>query len=382
MYHCAASGNYLMVYVDDSVIMGPEPDRRLELVATKVLLRDVGELRSGTTVRFLGRRLRHVGQTTQILSAVDYITDTLKENGFTNTNCVNSPVASQRQTTDGVSTLTPEGTRRYRRSVVRLTWLMSIRPDINCAVKELSRSKQVPIEGGCARLKQPSRYLKGTEVCAITPHTQTNPNSMVDVTCFVDSDWAGRLTTRKSTSGAVITLRGTAVHHYSRTQGTVATSSGEAELYALASGTLETAGIANFLRESRLVHKVNLRVHTDSSSAKAIASRVGLSKLTKHIQPRHVLFKIWSKLEPWQSSRCKKRIQQRYSLSTSPSLLWTTTCTNSALVGRTPTQGQVLRQDRSLQRRADLRIGNRRDFDAQPSTLTCLNYATAKMILR
>ena len=70
--------------MDDLVIVGPEPDSLFELVATKVLLRDVGELRSGTTVHFLGRRLRRVGQTIQILSAVDYIADMLKENGLTN----------------------------------------------------------------------------------------------------------------------------------------------------------------------------------------------------------------------------------------------------------------------------------------------------------
>ena len=122
----------------------------------------------------------------------------------------------------------------------------------------------------------------------ITPNMRTSPNSSVDVTCFVDSDWAGGRTAWKSTSGAIITLLGTAIHHYSRTQGTIATISGEADLYALGSGTSETLGIANFLRESGLVRKVNLKVHADSASTKAIASRVGLSKLTKHTQLRHL----------------------------------------------------------------------------------------------
>ena len=202
-----------------------------DLVATKVLLREVGELRNGTTVSFLGRRLRHVGQTVQILTAVDYIADMLKDNGLVNANSVNTPGSTSRKTTDGVSTLTSEGTRLYRRTVGRLMWLIPIRPDINFAVKELSRAMQSPTEDDQARLKQTLRYLKGTEdyVYAITPHMHTSTNSIVDVTCCVDSDWAGCRTTRTSNSGAVINFLGTAVQHYSRTPCTIATSSGEPE---------------------------------------------------------------------------------------------------------------------------------------------------------
>ena len=102
----------------------------------------------------------------------------------------------------------------------------------------------------------------------------------------MDSDWAGCRTTRKSTSGCVIELLGSAIQAFSRTQGTVATSSGEAELYAIGSGVSEGLGIVNLLEEGELLPKVTMSVLTDSTSATASATRMGVTKLTRHIQLR------------------------------------------------------------------------------------------------
>ena len=42
----------------------------------------------------------------------------------------------------------------------------------------------------------------------------------------------------------------------------------------------------NFLQESQPLPKVSMLIMTDSTSAKAIATRMGVSKLTRHIQLR------------------------------------------------------------------------------------------------
>ena len=115
---------------------------------------------------------------------------------------------------------------------------------------------------------------------------QLSPEVPVELTIVVDSDWAGCRTTRRSTSGCVISLFGCPIHSFSRTQGTIATSSGEAELYAIGSGVSEGLGIMNLLQESKLRTKVAMTVMTDSTSAKAMATRIGVTKLTKHIQLR------------------------------------------------------------------------------------------------
>ena len=79
---------------------------------------------------------------------------------------------------------------------------------------------------------------------------------------------------------------GSALHGYARTQSTLATSSGEAELYAIGSGASEALGVAQFLQESRLALTTSITIETDSTAAKSIATRQGTSKLTKHIQLR------------------------------------------------------------------------------------------------
>jgi len=164
-------------------------------------------------------------------------------------------------------------------------WLIPIRPDINFAVKELSRSLQHPTIEDKAKLKYVLRYIKGTKHYGleIAPRITQHSDAPLDIVCFVDSDWGGCRQTRKSTGGCVVQVLGCTVHHYSRVQQTLATSSGEAELYAIGSSVGESLGILNFVTEARLCTKASLRVHTGSTSAKAMATRIGTSKLTKHI---------------------------------------------------------------------------------------------------
>ena len=125
---------------------------------------------------------------------------------------------------------------------------------------------------------------------------QMEAEAELDLNVYVDSDWAGCKTTRKSTSGGVIYVLGVAVHHYSRTQQTIATSSGEAELYAIGSGVCEGLGIANMLTESGLIKSAKIFCHTDSTCAKTIATRMGTSKTRSTLTSDNYSFKI-SQLE-------------------------------------------------------------------------------------
>ena len=60
---------------------------------------------------------------------------------------------------------------------------------------------------------------------------------------YTDSNWAGCLRTRRSTSGGIVVLDGGAIKSCSSTQATVAMSSGEAEYCAQVKGAAEVLGM-------------------------------------------------------------------------------------------------------------------------------------------
>ena len=85
-------------------------------------------------------------------------------------------------------------------------------------------------------------------------------------------------------------MMGSVVQFGSRTQAVVAlssVSSAESELYAIGTGAQEGLHIANFIREATTT-KVNIRIHTDSTSGKSIATRIGSSKKAKHIDLKYL----------------------------------------------------------------------------------------------
>ena len=75
------------------------------------------------------------------------------------------------------------------------------------------------------------------------------------------------------------------LNSWSKTQGPVALSSGEAEYYAMVKGTIEGIGLQSLAKD--LGWNIELRLFVDSSAAKAIASRKGLGKV-RHLEVRHL----------------------------------------------------------------------------------------------
>ena len=131
--------------------------------------------------------------------------------------------------------------KKYRAIVGKLLWLALIRPDISYATKELSRDLTAPTTESITKVKHLLRYIAGTKgYCQrLRPNvTLESSNCTLDLDCYVDSDWAGCRSTRKSTSGNCCFKFWTQLVSFgSRTQGTIALSSGEAELYAIGQGT-------------------------------------------------------------------------------------------------------------------------------------------------
>ena len=164
------------------------------------------------------------------------------------------------------------------------------RPDISYATKELARALQQPTTADQQKLKHLLRYIKGTKDYKqiIRPTVKIPAKAIPDINVYVDSDWAGCPTTRRSTTGFLITLLGTTINYGSRTQATIALSSAEAELYAINTGATEALHIRSLLIELLSINKINIKIHTDSSSGKSMATRIGSSRKAKHIELKHL----------------------------------------------------------------------------------------------
>ena len=82
---------------------------------------------------------------------------------------------------------------------------------------------------------------------------------------------------------------GNLIHSASRTQGSVAMSSAESELYALCTATSEGIFLRSLMDEAGMSRgKVRPNIFTDSSAAKSIVSRVGPGKRSKHTHMKYL----------------------------------------------------------------------------------------------
>ena len=193
-----------------------------------------------------------------------------------------TPFPFERKGTDEILNPTPElepqRATLYRAVVARANYLSQDRSDIRYAVKELSRSMSKPREGDLTRLQRLGRYVAQHPrlIQRFAPQGHTR---FLDV--WVDTDYAGCKETRRSTNGGVITLGSHVLKTWSNTQTTVALSSGEAEYYGMVKGGSMALGVRSMLADMGI--KVEIRIRTDASAAKGIASRRGLGKI-RHIE--------------------------------------------------------------------------------------------------
>lgn len=147
------------------------------------------------------------------------------------------------------------------------------RADTMCAVKEVARWQRGPVEAHMHAMKRLARYLAGAVDYTIVVMRPKGHGIFVTL----GANWAGCRKTRRSSSCLVISVGGVVVSVASRTQTTLATSSGEAEFCAGVPGAVEGLRLRAALEFFGWQPKVTLAM--DSSAARGAASRVGAGRL-------------------------------------------------------------------------------------------------------
>ena len=166
--------------------------------------------------------------------------------------------------------------------------MVCTRPDLAFAVGRLSRHLNAHAEPHHAAVLQVLRYVKGTMHLKITYSKHVLP---ADVFGYSDSDFAGDLFTRRSTTAYIFQLAAGAISWKSRLQPTVAKDSVEAEYMAISAAASEAIALKNIGSEFGRDKAKSILIYCDSTGAIARATGNMNFQRVKHIDIHHHFIK-------------------------------------------------------------------------------------------
>ena len=223
------------------------------------------------------RQLRHIlheGAAWEV-STSRFINALSKKKNFRKKKRVGSRQAKEAERLqDPAELLQGEDATTFRALAARANYLALDRPDIAFTTKELCRAFASPSRASVFLLKRLVKYLVG--VPRLVWHFNHQPATGLLVGS-VDTDFAGCLITRRSTSGGVACRGHHLLKHWSHTQPTVSLSSGEAELGGICKGASICLGLLSIAQDLGLTWRLHMQ--TDATAAIGICRRRGLGKI-------------------------------------------------------------------------------------------------------
>nr|KYP70338.1 hypothetical protein KK1_009551 [Cajanus cajan] len=157
-----------------------------------------------------------------------YVLQLLSDTGFLASMPTSLPMDPNNNLNAEIGDLLPDPSL-YRRLIGKLLYLTISRPDITYVVHKLSQFMQSPTNIHLKAVHHLLQYLKGTPGQGIL----FPANSTLQLTVYYDVDWAGCLSTRRSTTHFVIFLGQSLLSWRSKRQNTVSKSSTEAENHSI-----------------------------------------------------------------------------------------------------------------------------------------------------
>ena len=179
--------------------------------------------------------------------------------------------------------LSPAEATIYRAVTARLNYLAADRADLQYASKCHSTGMAKPTVEDWDLIKKTARYLKYRPRMVQLFKFESGSSVLHG---FADSDWAGERPSMKSTSGGALVWGTSLLKSWSITQSTIATSTAEAELYAMARCAQQALGLASLARDFGV--ELSARVHSDASAAIGVALRAGLGGRMRHVKVQYM----------------------------------------------------------------------------------------------
>jgi hypothetical protein len=267
----------IVVYVDDLIICGPD-DRIIERFKQQMKkLFSMSE--HGLLSYYLGMEVKQKPREITLCQSV-YASKIVELCGMKGCDVVDTPMEQHVKPLAGTAGNEVDVTR-YRSIIGSLKYLVNTRPDIAYSVGVASRFMEAPTKEHWTVVKRNVRYISGTinYGCKYVK----GGNLELELLGFTDSDLAGDLVQRKSTTGIVFFLGPNLVTWTSQKQRVVSLSSCEAKYIAAAVGACQGVWLSRLVAEltGRKVQKFKLLI--DNKSAIELSKNPVYHARSKHI---------------------------------------------------------------------------------------------------
>ncbi|KAJ9535774.1 hypothetical protein OSB04_un001074 [Centaurea solstitialis] len=268
----------LIVYVDDMVVTGDDPDEQTALqnyLSREFEMKDLGPLKY-----FLGIEVSR-SKAGILLSQRKYTLDLLQETGMSGCRPADTPMLEGLKLKNEENQVPVDKKRRYQRLVGRLMYLAHTRPDIAHTLSVISQFMHNPGEQHMNAVMHLLRYLKSAPGKGVLFKKGSNCES---VEVYTDADWAGSKVDGRSTSGYFSFVGGNLVTWRSKKQHVVSRSSAEAEFRSMALGICEALWLKRLLQDLGRPIQKPIQLFCDNKSARDIAHNPVHHDRTKHVE--------------------------------------------------------------------------------------------------
>lgn len=280
VYRRGNSESFLLVgvYVDDLVITGSNTGEIIEFKTQMKQMFEMSDL--GLLSYYLGIEVQQrQGEIT--LTQAAYAGKILERAGLSTCNPCSTPMEQRLQLQKVVDGTIVDATE-YRSVIGSLRYLVNTRPDIAHAVGVVSRHMEAPGKEHWAAVKQILRYIRGTQDFGCR-YVHGGAARLVG---FSDSDHAGDINDRKSTTGFVFFFNNNLISWCSQKQGGVSTSSCEAEYVAAAAAACQGVWLNRLVGELIGKEQPKFKLFIDNKSAIALCKNPVHHSRSKHIDTK------------------------------------------------------------------------------------------------
>ena len=278
---------YVLIHVDDALIV----DAALDVISSvkaaigkRFKITDMGEIST-----YVGMEVQRDWRSgTLDLTQRRYTDEVLERFGFVSGGKpTGTPIDPCMKMSAAIgSKLNSREAEEYMAVVGSLMYLaVCTRPDISQAVGVLARFMSAPTDSHMVAAKSVLRYVASTRDMGIR-YGGAQQEISGAVAGYTDSDFAGNLDNRRSTTGYAFMLNMGVIAWASHLQHTTATSTTEAEYQAAAAGTKEALWLRKLLPD--LGEKVGtIAMWGDNQAALKLLSNHMTSEQSKHIDVMH-----------------------------------------------------------------------------------------------